>query len=142
MVMRLLSAFGLMAICVAVHAGGVTWALRQLRPRVESPLRFWGETRLFILAAVCMVALHLVEICVWALFYAWQGAFVDLKSSVYFSAVTYTTTGYGDLVLPEQWRLHGWVEALTGILMCGWSTGFFMAIVGRVYASRSVPGAP
>jgi hypothetical protein len=140
--MRLFTGFGLMAICVAVHAGGVTWALRHLRPRAESPLRFWGETWLFITAAVWMVALHLIEICVWAGFYSWQGAFVDLKSSVYFSAVTYTTTGYGDLVLPEQWRLHGSVEALTGILMCGWSTGFFMAIVGRVYASRMVPGKP
>src|SRR5262245_56042060 len=142
MVMRLLSAFGLMAICVAIHAGGVTWALRQLRPRVESTLPFWGETWLFILAAVWVVLLHLIEICVWAIFYSWQGAFPDLKSSVYFSAVTYTTTGYGDLVLPELWRLHGWVEALTGILMCGWSTAFFMAIVGRVYASRTSTGTP
>src|SRR5438045_4126708 len=39
--------------------------------------------------------------------------------AVYFSAVTYTTTGYGDVVLPAEWRLDGAVEALTGILMCG-----------------------
>ena len=50
-----------------------------------------------------------------------------------FGTITYTTTGYGDLVLPEQWRLVGGVEALTGILMCGWSTGFFIAIVNRLY---------
>ena len=49
------------------------------------------------------------------------------------SAVTYTTTGYGDIVLPPEWRLDGAVEALTGILMCGWSTGFFFAIVNRLY---------
>ena len=54
-------------------------------------------------------------------------------SALYFSAVTYTTTGYGDLVLPEQWRLVGGVEALTGILMSGWSTGFFIAVVNRLY---------
>src|SRR4030095_3562381 len=142
MVMRLLSAFGLIAICVAIHAGGVTWALQTLRSRIEPTLRFWGETRLFIVAAVWVVLLHLIEICVWAIFYAWQGAFLDLQSSVYFSAVTYTTTGYGDLVPPEPWRLHGGVEALTGILMCGWSTGFFMAIVGHVYASRTSTGTP
>jgi hypothetical protein len=57
----------------------------------------------------------------------------DLPSALYFSAVTYTTTGYGDLVLAEGWRLLGAVEALTGILMCGWSTGFFFAIVNRLY---------
>ena len=57
----------------------------------------------------------------------------DLQSALYFSAVTYTTTGYGDLVLPPDWRLVGAVEAVTGILMCGWSTGFFFAIVNRLY---------
>jgi hypothetical protein len=56
----------------------------------------------------------------------------DLPSALYFSAVTYTTTGYGDLVLPADWRLIGGVEALTGILMCGWSTGFFFAVVSRM----------
>jgi len=58
---------------------------------------------------------------------------------LYFSAVTYTTTGYGDLVLDEGWRLLGAVEALTGILMCGWSTGFFFAVVNRVYAVDPEP---
>jgi hypothetical protein len=63
-------------------------------------------------------------------------AMTDLQSSLYFSAVTYTTTGYGDLVLPKDWRLVGGVEALTGILMCGWSTGFFVALVSRLYESQ------
>jgi hypothetical protein len=72
------------------------------------------------------------------------GAMPDLPSAFYFSAVTYTTTGYGDLVLPEQWRLVGGVEALTGILMCAWSSGFFFAVVGRMYESQPAraPRAP
>ena len=57
----------------------------------------------------------------------------DLPTGLYFSAVTYTTTGYGDLVLPREWRLVGGVEALTGILMCGWSTGFFFVVVSRMF---------
>jgi hypothetical protein len=61
----------------------------------------------------------------------------DLQSALYFSAVTYTTTGYGDLVLPPDWRLVGAVEAVTGILMCGWSTGFFFAVVSRVSAGET-----
>ena len=52
----------------------------------------------------------------------------------YFSAVTYTTVGYGDLVLPQEWRLVGAVEGLTGILMCGLSTGLFFAVVGKFLA--------
>jgi hypothetical protein len=59
-----------------------------------------------------------------------------LSTSFYFSAVTYTTVGYGDLVLPETWRLFAAVEGLTGILMCGWSTGVFFAVVSAMYAGR------
>ena len=71
------------------------------------------------------------------MFYVLAGAMPDVAAALYFSAVTYTTTGYGDLVLPEGWRLVGGVEALTGILMCGLSTGFFFAIVNRLYEVRS-----
>ena len=67
----------------------------------------------------------------WALFYWWQKCLPDAESSFYFSGVTYTTVGYGDLVLPKEWRLLGPVEGLTGILMCGLSTGFFFAVVSK-----------
>jgi hypothetical protein len=36
----------------------------------------------------------------WAL-YVWREALPDLHAALYFSTVTYTTTGYGDLVLPR-----------------------------------------
>ena len=43
--------------------------------------------------------------------------------------------GYGDLVLPQEWRLVGAVEGLTGILMCGLSTGLFFAVVSKFLAA-------
>jgi hypothetical protein len=70
-----------------------------------------------------------------------SGAMPDLQSAAYFSAVTYTTTGYGDLLLPRGWQLVGAVEALTGILMCGWSTGFFFAVVSRLLQEGDERGA-
>ena len=130
--LRLPIALTLMALCVAIHAAGVSWALQRLRHRPRETLRLWASTRLFVLVSVWIVLLHLAEISVWATFYLWRNAMPDLPSALYFSAVTYTTTGYGDLVLVEGWRLLGAVEALTGILMCGWSTGFFFAIVNRL----------
>jgi ion channel len=132
MVSKLLLGLGLMAVCVTVHAFGITSAIRWLRGRPDSGLHFWLWIRRFIMLAVWMVILHLVEIAVWASFYSWRNAMPDFQSAVYFSAVTYTTTGYGDLVLASPWRLVGAIEALTGILMCGWSTGFFFAIVSRM----------
>jgi hypothetical protein len=136
MVSKLFQAWALMALCVVIHAAGVTSAVRWLRRRSTRAPQFWLWTWLFVRLAGWMIFLHLIEIAVWALFYEWQLAIPDLQSALYFSAVTYTTTGYGDLVLPKEWRLEGGVEALTGILMCGWSTGFFFAIVSRMFESE------
>jgi hypothetical protein len=71
----------------------------------------------------------LAQIAVWGLFYYWQGCFPNAESAFYFSGVTYTTVGYGDLVLPEPWRILAPSEALIGILMCGLSTGLFFAVL-------------
>jgi hypothetical protein len=135
-------ALTLMALCVTIHAAGVTWALQRLRSVPRVALRFWTSTRLFVIVSTWIVLLHLAEISLWAGFYVWRNAMPDLASALYFSAVTYTTTGYGDLVLLAGWRLVGAVEALTGILMCGWSTGFFFAIVSRMYAPMERLPAP
>ena len=138
MLSKLVIAWTLMAACVVIHASGLTVALRRLRRVPDSALdRFWTWTGLFILIAGWMVVLHLLEIGAWACLYLLTGTMPDLPSAVYFSAVTYTTTGYGDLVLDREWRLVGGVEALTGILMCGWSTGFFFAVVTRMYGTQS-----
>ena len=129
---RLLLAWSLMAVCVASHAIGVTLAFGRLQRLQAVPQQLWPRTWIFIRLGGWMILVHLVEITVWALLYVWRGAMPDLPSALYFSAVTYTTTGYGDLVLPDEWRLVGAVEALTGILTCGWSTGFFFAVASRM----------
>jgi Ion channel len=134
---NLLLSFSLMALCVAIHAVGVMGALRWLgRSPVPDDPRFWPPTWLLIRIASWLVLLHLLEISLWALLYTWGHAMPDVHAAFYFSSVTYTTVGYGDLVLPEAWRLIGGVEALTGLLMCGWSTGFFFALVSRLHHAQ------
>lgn len=100
MVLRLVIAWWLMALCVAIHAGGMTFALRWLRDRQALAPRCRACTGRFIGVAGWVVLLHLGEIAVWALWYCWKDAMADLSAAFYFSAVSYTTTGYGDLVLP------------------------------------------
>jgi voltage-gated potassium channel Kch len=141
MIAKLLAAWTLMAVCVVVHAVGVTWAMRWVREQDAAAQRLWHWIKVFVRLAAWVVVLHLAGILGWAILYAAAGAMPDLASAVYFSAVTYTTTGYGDLVLPREWQLVGAVEALTGILMCGWSTGFFFAVVSRMFRAEALPAA-
>jgi voltage-gated potassium channel Kch len=140
MLSKLFIAWSLMALCVVVHAMGMTAALRWVShwsTRLSS--RYWLLTSRLVRTAGWIILLHLVEISLWAFFYTWKQGMPDLPSALYFSAVTYTTTGYGDLVLPNEWRLVGGVEALTGILMCGWSAAFFFAVVSRMNEARPKP---
>jgi hypothetical protein len=134
---KLFLAWLLMALCVVVHAMGMTVALRMLdKMIVRIGVRFWFSTWMLVRIAGWAILLHLVEIALWAFFYAWRDALPDMTTALYFSAMTYTTTGYGDVVLPGPWRLVGGVEALTGILMCGWSAAFFFAVVDQTNEAR------
>lgn len=140
MLRLLLFAWCLLAVTVAIHAAGLAFVLRTLdRPVAQRVLRFWGVTVLLVRIAWTFIVLHLAEIAVWALFYWWKRCLPDAESAFYFSAITYTTVGYGDLVLPVGWRLLAGVEGLTGILMCGLSTGLFFAIASKYLIRR--PGA-
>lgn len=134
MLSKLLIAWCLMALCVTIHAIGLTAAFRWMKRRsatIEG--HFWPATWMLICIVGWTILMHLLQIVVWALFYASKHGMPDLTSALYFSAVTYTTTGYGDLVLPVKWRLVGGVEALTGIMMCGLSTGLFFAVFAQVF---------
>ncbi len=143
MLSKLLIAFFLMALCVAIHAMGLIAVFRWMQVRLAGGTReFWPSTWRLIRIASWTVFLHLVQILVWAFYYAWQGAMPDLTTAAYFSAVTYTTTGYGDLLLPEEWRLVGGVEALTGILMCGLSTGMFFAVFSDIFGLNRTNAPP
>jgi hypothetical protein len=133
----ILSALVLVAVTVAVHATGLAVLLRGWeRWHAVTPARFWPTTALVIRVTWWLILIHLVEISVWGLFYFWKGFLPDAESAFYFSGVTYATIGYGDLVLSGPWRMLGPIEGLTGILMCGLSTGIFFAMINRILLSR------
>lgn len=84
-----------------------------------------------------IIVIHMVEISIWGLFYWWQECFPSAELAFYFAGVTYTTIGYGDLLLPLEWRMFAPVEGLTGILMCGLSTAVFFAAVSYLHKLRT-----
>jgi voltage-gated potassium channel Kch len=75
----------------------------------------------------------LLEAAIWALVYLRAGAIEGFEKAIYFSVVTYTTLGYGDVTLPEQWRVLGAFQAAAGIIIFGWSTAIIVASVQHVY---------
>jgi len=98
-----------------------------------SPLH---STVLIVRITCLMIGLHIAQILVWAAFYRWH-CLPSWEASFYFSAASYSTVGYGDVVLPRVWRLLGPMESITGVLMCGLSVSFVFAIATRLVEGKS-----
>jgi hypothetical protein len=135
----LLTAIVLAFVSAIIHALGLLallyWQTRQWH-RIEADFRPRRNLPVFLLLFGVILGLHLVEIGAWAGVYFWQHCLPDLETSFYFSGATYTTLGYGDVVLPHPWRLAGVMESLTGVLLLGWSAAVFFTVVSRFFDTR------
>ena len=138
MIAKLLIASSLVATTVVIHAAGLGMVLAHaLHSPARRDTRFWPITWLLIRIAWLLIIIHLFEIVVWGLFFWWEECLPDAESAFYFSGVTYATLGYGDLLLPKEWRMFGPLEALTGSLMVGLSIAFFFVIISKSVLQRT-----
>lgn len=130
----------LIAITVMIHGAIMGWLVWKLGHRRSALPSLWNHYALLATVAIWCVLAHLLEIAVWAGTYFWLNVMPGFDISLYFSAVTYATIGYGDVVPPEHWRLLASMEGLIGILMCAWSGGFIFAIVSRLHQEATARG--
>lgn len=76
------------------------------------------------------------EALIWALLYLYNPAITalpDLATAFYFSMATFTTVGYGDVVLEGQWRMLASLQAANGMIIFGWSTALIFDYIQRIY---------
>jgi voltage-gated potassium channel len=110
-----------------------------VRLRVLNVLR--SHVLLLFLVFTVLLASHLLQAFLWALAYYTVGGFDDLATSLYFSLSSYSTAGFADVALPPNLRLLGPLEAATGVLMFGWSTGYIFAFATRMMAAQQTQAA-
>jgi hypothetical protein len=104
----------------------IVWGRARFRKRQRvGPVR---GTLLMVRITSIIVALHLLQVGLWGGFYRWS-CFPSWEAALYFSAASYSTVGYGDLLLPARLRLLGPIESVTGVLMCGLSASFLFSAV-------------
>lgn len=132
MLKSLLLLFLLVAACVTIHGLGMIYGLRWLGdawPRKKHHFSLIRTFWILIRVVFGLLLLHLLQISVWAAVYDLRGCFPSFDMSFYYSATSYSTVGFGDVIPPHPWRIFGAMEALTGVLMFGWSTGLIFTVV-------------
>ena len=139
MIWELCVAFSIVAVCLVLHVASIVfiadWMLDQ-RDKRRDRMGTVGYMVLLITAFSAIIVLHMIEIAIWAAFYFGNSLFSDFETALYFSTTSYTTIGFGDVVLPRAWRMLGGIEGVTGVLLCGLSTAFVFAIVNAMFQMR------
>jgi len=122
----------LVALTVFLHGLSLDAIIRILRRIGAETIARWRffSFSLFILA---IFSAHVVEIWIWAALYFYVGELHTLEAALYFSTSSFTTVGYGDLTLSEDWRLLSSIESANGMILFGWSTAFIFEIGRRIY---------
>jgi hypothetical protein len=89
-----------------------------------------------VVAMLFAFVAHLIEIALWAGLFVICGEFQEFGFAYYFSAVNYTTLGYGDVIMSPSWKLLGPLEAADGALMFGVSTAMIFTVIVNLVQAR------
>ena len=138
MISLLLTVFCLTSATVVVHALGTFEVMRRsMSPRPRNHKTGLLACQIQIVQVVSfLLVLHLIECTAWAGYYYAAGLLSGLEPALYFSLASYTTVGYGDIVLPTPSRLLGPIEAAVGIVTFGWSAAIIVAAIPRILRDR------
>ncbi len=131
MIVNLLIGFVTMKVCLVLQLLLLMRALRYYRSRERYVLRPSTIPTIVVLTMVMgiLVMGNLGQIAVWALIFRALGEFPNFADAYYHSAVNFATLGYGDVVMSEEHRLLGALEAINGILMVGVSTSVLLFVL-------------
>jgi hypothetical protein len=126
-----------MMLTVVLHGYGMRLAGRSFKRFGLHPRRkpHEGPHVILLIAIVAiMLATHYVEASAWALYYFVTDILPRFKEAMFYSINAYTTLGASNITLPERWKGIDGFEAITAMLMFGWSTAVLAAVVQKAHS--------
>jgi MFS family permease len=125
----------MLVIVVLIHGAGLGHIVDRYKRKADKLRARESHPKLAVLifagAILLMLALHISEAATWGVVLNKAGLIGNLRDSIYFSANTYTTIGYGKMILPDNWRELSPIMAISGLFTFAWTTGEMFGIVGQ-----------
>ena len=136
----LIAGFGMIALTLAIHTLGASQWLKFAARRHRNAAEEKRLSNLFFIllyTASVLMLLHLLEAFLWALLFLQlpgQAGLSNLHDAFYFSVITFTTLGYGDITLSRDWQVLAGMEGMVGIIVFGLTTAVLFAIIQKSWS--------
>jgi hypothetical protein len=133
---------GMMFLTTIIHALFMVGEMKAARWRLSRFGRVSREVRKAVLVASLTAWMFLaivIEVWLWAIVYLYDPlitALPDMETAFYFSMVTFTTLGYGDVVLTGHWRTLASIQAANGVIIFGWTTALIFYLIQQIYSKE------
>jgi len=131
-----------LSLCFLIEIGLLTWCVLVLRRQEEkwqNRSRILRTSGPIAFALAVIIAIHTIQVWIWAIVWVLGDVLPDWNSALYFSLVTFTTLGYGDIVLGDGLRIFGAFASVTGLLSFGLSTAFLVGLMTRMFEENLKP---
>lgn len=107
-------------------------ALRRVDVVLERKSRAVQTLAVLVIALFWILLVLTLSVWGWGAVYLHLGLFDDLETALYFAIVSFTTVGYGDVVIDQNWRLLAGLTATNGLLVFGLFTAFLVEVLDVV----------
>ena len=138
MLMQMLAGLAITIVSILIHVGFISAAISVLHwhgQRSSSAIGLPKVASTLALATVWLLGAHTASVWLWSFAFLLLGVFNTLEPAVYFSLIAFTTLGFGDITLTEDWRILSGMTAINGLLLFGFSAAFLFEVFTRIHDS-------
>jgi len=139
MLSNLLIGIVMMVLNLGIQVLAVAFVVRWFVRRIDSgqlQTTFANDAKALSVVMAVLITGHIFMFATWAVLFVWVGEFEDFATAFYHSTVNFTSLGYGDIVMSEERRLLGALEAANGVLMFGLSAGAILSVMNGLFSRR------
>jgi voltage-gated potassium channel Kch len=129
----------LMIVNLGIQVLAIAALIRYFNRRINTgsmaPTFANDSITLSVVMAILVIG-HVFMFSTWAMLFVSLGEFEDFATAFYHSTVNFTSLGYGDIVMSEERRLLGALEAANGVLMFGLTAGAILSVMNGLFHRR------